>query len=222
MQVVGTSLFIWGSFEIIHPLLSTIWAIIHRSNPTLIWPLSLVEISWETRLSGPGGVWKGIPPSPTLSLFCPSIAEKAPDLGHPKLWHCYSIHPIWSAHHSMWCPTLNSLPALWGNLAESRYHKEEGCDLSIQLNDRMLCPSANLWRLAGLSSCGPKFPYRAVCHGMEAWILSISVTLMPLMIDINAELLSLSNPWSDESKDNQGGATHNFHGPWSQSQPCSW
>ena len=39
---------------------------------------------------------------------------------------------------------------------------------------------------------------------------------------IDAELLLLSNPWSDESKGNWGGATHNSCGLWSWSWPHSW
>ena len=38
--------------------------------------------------------------------------------------------------------------------------------------------------------------------------------------DVDTELLSLSTPWSDESKGDQGGATHNSHCLWSQSWPC--
>ena len=46
--------------------------------------------------------------------------------------------------------------------------------------------------------------------------------------EVDAELLSLSNPWSDESKGDWGGAAHNSHclWPWSWphcgAQPCSW
>ena len=40
--------------------------------------------------------------------------------------------------------------------------------------------------------------------------------------EVDAELMSLSNPWSDESEGNSGGATHNSCGFWSQPQPCSW
>ena len=46
--------------------------------------------------------------------------------------------------------------------------------------------------------------------------------------EAEAELLSLWNPWSDESKGKQGGATLNSHCLWPQSwsccsaQPCSW
>ena len=46
--------------------------------------------------------------------------------------------------------------------------------------------------------------------------------------EVHAELLSLSNPWSDESEGDWGGATHNSCCLWPQSQPhcgtwpCSW
>ena len=40
--------------------------------------------------------------------------------------------------------------------------------------------------------------------------------------EVDAEPLSLSNPGSDESKSNWGGATHNSHCLWSWSQPHSW
>ena len=38
--------------------------------------------------------------------------------------------------------------------------------------------------------------------------------------EVHAVLLSLSNPWSDDSKDDQGGATHNSHCLRPQFQPC--
>ena len=38
--------------------------------------------------------------------------------------------------------------------------------------------------------------------------------------EVDAELLSLSNPWSDEGKGDWGGATHNSHCLWPQSWPC--
>ena len=37
--------------------------------------------------------------------------------------------------------------------------------------------------------------------------------------EVDAEILSNSNPWSDESKGNWGGAAHNSHCLWPQSQP---
>ena len=40
--------------------------------------------------------------------------------------------------------------------------------------------------------------------------------------EADTELLSLSNPWSDKSKGNQGEATHNSCGLQSQTQPWSW
>ena len=37
--------------------------------------------------------------------------------------------------------------------------------------------------------------------------------------EVDAELLSLSNPSSDQGKGDWGGATHNSHCVWSPSQP---
>ena len=88
----------------------------------------------------------------------------------------------------MWHPSPNSLPALLGNLAESGWHREEGCNLSTQHNDTLLCPSTNFgtwwhpwcphpWWLAGWSSFGLQIPYKAVSHGMNASNLQICQTV---------------------------------------------
>ena len=143
MMVVWISLFIRGSFEVSHHWFQMFRPILCRSYPTLIWPLSLEETCLGMWLLGLGGAWRGTPPSLILSLICPSIAERALDSGHPKLWHCCSVHPIWKVCHPMWSLSLNSLPALLGNLAESRWHKEEGCSLITQLNNTLLHPSTN-------------------------------------------------------------------------------
>ena len=103
---------------------------------------------------------------------------------------------VWSWHPVQWY-TVKSQYQLWYVMASL---------VSSSLKtDRLIfmCPLGSLWVCQPWLGCLEPPNFSDIDATDE---------------EVDAELLSLSNPWSDESEGEWGGATHNSHCPW----PWPW